>query len=88
VSALSLLAEQFQAYADMGAKIAFTNQQFVSDRQSTERHNLIYGLGKYSKFNASNTYTDDNPVTAFQVENSRKFRAEEPYIDPLADVMG
>jgi phage terminase large subunit-like protein len=84
VSALSLLADQFGAYADMDAKINFASTQYVSDRQSKERHDLIYGLGKYARFMAAH---DDHPVTTFQIENSGAAIAQEMYIDPLSDLL-
>jgi phage terminase large subunit-like protein len=85
VSALSLLTEQFGAYADMGAKIDQTNASYVTDKQNYERHQLVHGLGKYAKYNANQMMNDDNPVTAFQVENSRVFR-DEVSSDPLSDL--
>lgn len=69
VSALSLLADQFGAYADMESKINFASTQYVADQKSADRYNQIYGLGKYSKYNQAN-YIDDNPVTQFELEKS------------------
>lgn len=88
VCALSLLCEQFQAYADMGAKVDNTNAQYVTDAQNFDRHQLVHGLGKYAKYNASNM-TGDNPVTTYQMENnSRMFRDDSGSSrDPLADLM-
>lgn len=84
VSAISLLVNEFSAYADMDSKLSFASQQFVSNAQETERHKLIYGLGAYSRFNSSHT-VDDNPVTAYQVENAPVYAVD---IDPLADLLG
>lgn len=84
VSAISLLVNEFGAYADMDSKINFASQQFVSNAQETERHKLIYGLGKYSKFN-SNFSIDDNPVTNFQVGQVVETITD---VDPLQDLFG
>lgn len=84
VSALSLLCEQFGAYAEAGARVDNTNTQFVTDKQNFERHQLVHGLGKYAKYNANQMVVDDNPKTAFQMENGRMFR-EDPVSDPLVD---
>ena len=88
VSALSLLVEQFSSYADAGARVTPMDAQYVSDKQNYERHQLIYGLGKYAKFNANQMINDDNPVTTYQLENDNRFR--EPQgpadVDPLADL--
>jgi hypothetical protein len=85
VSAISLLVEQFGGYAEMASKIDFASVQYATNLQETERHNQIYGLGKYAKYNATNQ-ADDNPVTTYQLENIRRFRDEE-FGDPLADLM-
>lgn len=84
VSALSLLTEQFGAYADMDAKVNFASTQYVADRMSQERHDLIYGLGRYARYNASNA--EDHPVTVFQLEKSGV--QESPDIDPFAELLG
>lgn len=81
VSALSLLAEQFGAYAEMEQKIDYASTQFTSDRQSKDRHDLIYGLGQYAYLNAG--ALGDHPTTMFQIENSPITELE---IDPLADL--
>jgi predicted phage terminase large subunit-like protein len=83
VSAISLLCEQFGAYATMDQKITLTTTQYSADQQSRERHDLIYGLNKYRYLNASQM--DDNPVTAFQAQNS-PLSQDDPYSDPLADL--
>jgi predicted phage terminase large subunit-like protein len=60
VSALSILVDQFAAYADMDARLNFVETDFNADRQSMEKHNMIYGLGKYSKFNVNFALTEQN----------------------------
>ena len=82
VSGLSILVDQFAAYADMDAKINFVSSQYVADRQAKEKHDMIYGLGNYSRHNV-NYAMDDNPVTAFQVDNVRETISD---IDPLQDL--
>ena len=83
VSAISLLCEQFGAYANVAEKLTYASTQYSADQQSKERHDMIYGLGKYSRFNANQL--EEHPVTAFQMQNGL-FSKEEPEIDPLADL--
>jgi len=84
VSALSLLAEQFGAYADMEAKVNFTESQYVQDKKSAARHDLIYGLGKYRRYNASQGFIDDNPRTQFELDKSLGGGGgQDVHIDPL-----
>jgi phage terminase large subunit-like protein len=84
VSAISLLVEQFGSYADMDAKVNSINQEYTANRQSTVLHNMIYGLGRFAKYNASNM--EDNPVTAFQLEQKSEV-LQDQYSDPLSDLM-
>lgn len=84
ISAISLLVNEFGAYADMDSKVNFVSQQFVSDEQEAERHKQIYGLGAYAKYN-SNFALDDNPVTNFQVGQTTEYVSD---VDPLADLFG
>jgi predicted phage terminase large subunit-like protein len=88
VSALSLLAEVFQPYADMESKINFASTQFVADRQSEERYNQIYCLGKYARQNQG--YVDDNPTTAWELEQAfrQNVSSTDNYGNPLEDVIG
>lgn len=83
ITAFSLLAEQFSAYADMDSRITYVQQDYVSDQKSKERHDQIYGIGKYSKYN-NNFSLDDNPVTQFQQSKQPVFVVED--IDPLSDL--
>lgn len=86
VSALSLLAEQFQAYADMGSKLEGVSVSYVADQQAREIHDLVHCVGKYARLNAANQGVDDNPVTAYQIENQPHI-VSAGYQDPLADLM-
>lgn len=85
VSAMSLLADQFGAYADMDQKVNFASSQFVTDQQSKTRHDLIYGLGKYSRFNAVNGVVDDHPVTQFEIAKSAELMSSGDF-DPLSEL--
>jgi phage terminase large subunit-like protein len=78
VSGISLIVEHFGSYAnDIGSP--YSQQIFVGDNLSRERHEMIYGLGKYAN-------QDDNPVTQFQIQ-SLPPRVEDPWgSDPLWDV--
>jgi phage terminase large subunit-like protein len=82
VSAISLLVDKFSAYADMGAKINYAESQYTADRQSKDRHDQIYCLGKYSRLNNS---VDDNPVTQFQVNQQSEISTDT---DPFGDLFG
>lgn len=87
VSALSLLVEQFGPYAEMESnnpRINFAESQYIADRKSKERHDQIYGLGRYAKYNA-NYAVDDNPVTQYQVGKQTETVTD---FDPLADLFG
>jgi hypothetical protein len=78
VSAISLLVDQYAAFANMDA--AMPRQHFVADQMTRARHDMIYGLGKYA------TQGDDNPATAYQVESANAGRVMvEQERDPLAD---
>lgn len=86
VSALSLLADVFGAYADMGSKVESAMTQFNSDRKSAAMHDMIYGLGAYMHYNANQN--DDNPTTVFQLEKGGFSQTEvDAGFDPLADLM-
>lgn len=90
VSALSLLVDQFIGYADMDAKINAVAIDYAADMKSKAQHDLIYGLGRYSKYNASNgvIVADDNPVTTFQQEQAglSKSMTVVTDVDPLQDL--
>ncbi len=86
VSALSLLVEQFGAYAEMDSKINFAESQFVADQKSQQMHDRIYGLGRYALYNASN-HLEDNPVTIFEQEAAAMVSAPAYEVDPLAELM-
>ena len=83
------MAEQFGAYADMGAKTMSAEQDFVSDQKAKDMHDKVYGLGKYAKYNAAQIQGDENPTTQYQLESeTRKFRLDEfdaASTDPFAD---
>ena len=68
VSALSVLVDQFGGYADMDNRIGQVDVSFIADQRSTARHNMIYGLGGFSRFN-QNYSLDDDPKTIFEQEH-------------------
>lgn len=82
VSALSILADQFGAYADMDSRVNVADARYVSNRQDKERHDMMYGLGRYAKYNAA-LAMDDNPVTQYQIGKTTETFSD---IDPLADL--
>jgi hypothetical protein len=82
VSGLSILVDQFAAYAEHDSKVNFVASAFVSDQQSKEMHDRMYGLGRYSRYNV-NYALEDNPVTVFQMENSKETMSDT---DPFADI--
>lgn len=85
VSAISLLVEQFGGYADMDARISAVNIDYTADKQSKARHDMVYGLGQFAKYNASNSF-DDNPVTQFEVNNAGVGSVMETYFDPFSEL--
>jgi predicted phage terminase large subunit-like protein len=85
VSSLSLLVEEFLPFADMDARVNFVQTEYVADTKSRERHDQIYGLGKYSKYNASNFMTfDDHPVTQYEAKNQQENFVD---FDPLSGLL-
>ena len=78
VSAISLLVDQYAAFANMDA--AMPRQNFVADHLTRARHDMIHGLGRYA------SQGDDNPATVYQVEGAiggqPAFNEDR---DPLAD---
>jgi predicted phage terminase large subunit-like protein len=87
VSALSLLVEQFGAYAEMDSKINFAESQFIADQKSQLIHDRIYGLGRYALHNASN-HAEDNPVTLYEQEAAAALVPAPAYeFDPLSELM-
>lgn len=87
VSALSLLTEQFQSYADMGNKLEGLSVDYYADQQAREIHDLVHCIGKYAHLSTASQVVDDNPVTAYQMENQPQSLGAG-YIDPLADLLG
>lgn len=88
VSALSLLAEMFQPYADMAGKVISAQEDYTTHIQSHNMHQMIYGLGQYAENNPQFA-ADDNPKTQYdlgQVAETAGF-ADEPNSDPLEDLM-
>lgn len=86
VCALSLLAEQYGAYADMAAITDQVASNYVTDAQAHDQYQKVYGLGKYAHLNASHNL-GDHPNTAFQMENDRKFQTSSgSEHDPLSDL--
>lgn len=81
VSGLSILVDVFSAYADMEAKVNFAGSQYVQDQRAKEKHDLIYGLGRYAKL--TNNFADDNPTTQFQLGKQVETVTD---FDPLQDL--
>jgi hypothetical protein len=86
VSGTIAAGRSVRAYADMGSKIEGVSLNFVADQQAEEIHNLVHCLGKYAHLSSAGQ-GDDNPVTAYQVENTAQ-PASMSYHDPLGDLMG
>lgn len=80
VSALSIMVEHFGPYADMGPKAPFQNI-YIADRAAKDRYDMVYGVGKYAKFNGA-----ENPTTLYQVEKLGAFQEPETDVDPLAEL--
>ena len=86
VSAISLLVEQFSGYADADARMNSINQDYVSDMKSKEIHDKVYCLGKYARFNSAGADLNDNPKTAYELNNSPDTQVQDQYVDPFADL--
>ena len=87
VSAISLLVEQFIGYADIDSRVNVYQTDYVVNQQSKDRHDQMYCLGKYARFNELSPL-DDNPVTNFQVQQLAQQTLDNSVdIDPFADVM-
>lgn len=85
VSALSLLVEQFEPYANMDVKVNYATTDYVSNRKSDEMYRMIYGLGKYAKYNRTD-FQEDNPSTLYQMEKSAPMLESTFSGDPLNDL--
>lgn len=85
VSAISLLVEQFGSYADMDSRVNSINQDYSANIKSKAIHDKVYCLGKYAKYN-DNGAIEENPKSAYQIAQIAQ-QVQEPYIDPLQDVM-
>ncbi len=87
VSAISLLVEQFGGWLEMDRRTNYIDTQYATNRQDKEVHDLVYGIGKYQRFNANQFANDDNPKTAYQVESNTRVDENGPWttIDPLAE---
>lgn len=83
VSAISILVDQFGAYAEMeGAPIP--QQQIFEESKEKAKYDMIFSVGNYSNHMGN----DDNPVTAFQVDQAQKIMpnvAMDAFTDPLSD---
>ena len=79
VSALSILVDQFGGYAEMDSRINQIGTEFTADQRSKDRHDLIYGLGRFSRYNRSDY--DENPVTVFQQEHQDRIEIVD--VDPF-----
>jgi hypothetical protein len=88
VSALSILADQFGAYADMESKINFADTAYVVDQREHDRYDQIYCLGSYAGMNEMVNDSSENPVTAFELSQMEtKQNAEVGTTnDPLGDL--
>jgi hypothetical protein len=78
VSGLSILVEQFCAYADMDARINFVQSDFASDQKSKAMHDRLYNT-------PNAVITEEN----FSDMSSLSQLPQEPSIaefDPLAEL--
>jgi phage terminase large subunit-like protein len=86
VSAISLLVEQFGSYADMDSHANSVNQDYVANKQAYDRHQQVYCLGKYARFNELGI-VEENPSTNYAInQGAGNLMVDEPYNDPFADL--
>jgi len=85
VSALSILVEQFGAYADMEARVNFAASDFTADQKSKAQHERMYCDGAYSKYNQNFALTEDNMM---DISSRQEIpQAPDPMdVNPLADL--
>ncbi len=89
VSGVSLMVQHFGAYADM--EVRQQNPVSVEEDRAAamekERYNMIYGVGKYSRYSAteSNMAFDDHPSTQFQATKGVTEVVTD--VDPLSDLL-
>jgi len=85
VSAISILVDQFGSYADMeGAPIP--QQQIFEESKEKAKYDMIFGVNQYA--NSMGMGFDDNPATAFQIDQAQKIMpnvAMDAFTDPLTD---
>lgn len=84
VSGLSILVEQFSTYADMEAKMSYIQTQYVSDQKAKAKHDMVYGLGVYSKYNANYALTENNWA---DMKANAQVEPEPNDFDPLSEII-
>lgn len=93
VDALALLVNEFAAYVDTERRVNNAVTDYTSSRQEYELHQMVHCLGKYAKYNtesAANPVNDDNPTTAYQVQEALSQAPDATAggeFDPLGDLM-
>lgn len=85
-SGLSLLVEVFGPYAEMDSRINSIQSDYVADMKSKARHDLVYGLGKYAKFNANYALSEENFADMPSYVNTAPVN-DSSTIDPLSDLL-
>jgi hypothetical protein len=87
VSALSILVDQFSAYADMEGKKTEASPDFVISAKQKQAYDLMYGKGSYDKcfkqhsLNAALEHPDMSVQDAVKAEQA----SAAAYSDPLED---
>ena len=82
VSALSILVDQYAAYADMDGRVNFVRQDYVADQKSKDMHDRIYCLGRYA------TLTENNMVDmSFGKQQELGQVAQTVDSDPLSELL-
>jgi phage terminase large subunit-like protein len=87
VSALSILVDQFSAYADMEGKKQEASPDFVISSQQKQQYDHIYGKGTYEKCFKQHALNMalSNPDMSTQDAVHAEQAAAGSYSDPLAD---
>jgi phage terminase large subunit-like protein len=86
VDALAILVNQFCEYADLEGKQSAANSEYVPNPKGKQQYDQVYGLNKFSKYNAAANMALEFPE-ANPNQIAQAIHDEASYYDPLADLV-
>jgi phage terminase large subunit-like protein len=86
VDALSILVNQFSAYADIEGKMTEASSNYVPDVKKKAFYDMTYGDGKYSKYNANNAALEFPDMAPNELAQQAAMDAYEANQDPLGEL--